>query len=105
MHTRLFLAIGSAAWLMMANLASAEEVGTDHQMAGENSQTDVSSGDENAMPSDASSGVEYRRKERSGDAGRTGRSDRSSEGSGGQSDSSGGGESGDGGGDGGGGGD
>ncbi|WP_395016686.1 hypothetical protein [Dongia sp.] len=82
---------------MMANLASAEEVGTANQMAGENGQANVSSSDENAMPTDASSDVEYRRKERSGDSGRTGRSDRSSEGSGGQSDSSGGGESGDGG--------
>jgi hypothetical protein len=97
MHSRLLLAIGSAAWLIAANLACAEELGTDTEMATDGTQTDVSSGDNDAIPADVGNGVEYRRKDRSGENFRTGRSDRSADRPGGASDSSGGGEGGDGG--------
>jgi hypothetical protein len=93
MHSRLILAFGSAAWLMMANLASAEEIGTGSEKTAGGTQADVSSGDEGSVPGDVGSGVEYRRTDHSDDKSRTGRNDNdhSSGGrSGGQSDSSGG---------------
>ncbi len=98
MHSRLVLALGSAAWLITANLASAEEIGTGMGNSNNGTQSDVSSGNEDSMPTDISNGVEYRRNDRSGESSRTGRSDQPSAGARGQSDSSGGGEGGEGGG-------
>jgi hypothetical protein len=96
MHSRLCLAFGTAAWLITANLASADEIGTGMDKANIDTQSNVSSGEEDSMPTDISNGVEYRRSDRSGDSSRTGRSDQSSVGARGQSDSTGGGESGEG---------
>jgi hypothetical protein len=101
MQSRLFSALGSAAaaWLITANVASAEEIGTGSKKTTEDTQADVSSGMEGSMPADISSGVEYRRTNR--DTSRTGRNDQSAASArsgGGQSDSSGGGEGGEGGG-------
>ena len=78
MQTKLLLALGTAAWLVMANSALAEEVGTDNK-AMEGMQTDASSGKDGAAPISpiGEGGVEFRRNEHSrGD--RTGRSDQSS---------------------------
>jgi hypothetical protein len=105
LQTKLLLALGTAAWLVMANSALAEEVGTDNK-AMEGTQTDASSGKDGAAPTSpiGEGGVEFRRNEHSrGD--RTGRSDQSSGGdrsgegsSGSDGGEGGGGEGGDGGG-------
>ena len=76
MHTRLLLALGSAAWLAAANLAGADEVGIGNETPTEGTHANASDGDEGAMPDIETSGVEFRRRDRSGGSDRTGRNDR-----------------------------
>lgn len=75
MHSRLFLALGSAAWLMTAGLACADEVATGSEKATEGTLAIVSDGNDDAS-ADVSNGVEFRRN----DSSRSGRSDQSSAG-------------------------
>ena len=92
MQTKLLLALGTVAWLAMANSALAEEVGTTDNNALEGTPADASSSNDDVTPTSplGESGVEYRRNDHS-PSDRTGRSDRSGRGASGSDGGEGGG--------------